>query len=72
MNFAEADPTATAIPMVKGSKSTATIAALEAMKRFEGPAKGMMFRRKEVTRMVRISNTGSSVERPETFVIGFR
>ncbi len=69
MNFAEAEPNATATPMVKGSTSMAAIAALEAMKRFDGPAKGMMFRRKDVTSMVRISKIGSSVERLETSVI---
>ena len=69
MNFAEAEPTATAVPMVKRSTSIAAIAALEAMKRFEGPAKGIMLRRKDVTRIVRISKRGSSLERPKSSVI---
>jgi hypothetical protein len=68
MNFAEAEPNATTVPMVNGSTSMAAIAAFDAMKRFDGPAKGIMFKRKDVTRMLRTSKIGSSQERLETFV----
>lgn len=54
MNLAEAEPRATRKPMVMGSTST-RIAVLEAIRRLDGPAKGMMFRAKESPRMVRIS-----------------
>jgi hypothetical protein len=36
-------------------------AALEAMNRFDGPAKGIMFSRKEVTRMPRVSKIDTSL-----------
>jgi hypothetical protein len=41
------------------------MAIVEAMKRLEGPAKGIMFRRKEVSRIPRISNTDPSFKHPE-------
>jgi hypothetical protein len=47
--------------MVKGSALATRRAALEAMNRFDGPAKGMMFSRKEVTRMPRISKIDASL-----------
>ncbi len=49
MNFAKVEPNATSKPMVNGSAST-SMAAFDAIKRFEGPAKGMIFSRKEVNR----------------------
>jgi len=64
MNFAEADPNATANPIVKGS-ALVTTAAFEAMKRFDGPAKGIMLSRKDVVRMVRTSRMYSSRVRLE-------
>ena len=47
--MAEAEPRATRKPIVKGSELTSK-AAFEAIKRFDGPVKGIMFRRKEVSR----------------------
>lgn len=67
MNFAEADPNATTNPIVKGS-TFVTAAALEAMKRFDGPAKGIMLSRKDVVRIVRTSRMYSSPVRLEPFV----
>jgi hypothetical protein len=67
MNFAEADPNATANPIVNGS-ALVTAAAFEAMKRFDGPAKGIMLSRKDVVRMVRTSRMYSSPVRLEPFV----
>ena len=61
MNLAEAEPTATRNPMVKGSAPVTRRAAFEAMNRFDGPAKGIMFSRKEVTRMLRISKSDASL-----------
>jgi hypothetical protein len=60
MNLAEADPMATNNPIVNGSMLVILSAIFDAMKRFEGPANGIMFRRKEVKRIPRISNTDPS------------
>src|SRR4030042_4062826 len=60
MNLADADPMATNNPIVNGSTLVILIAILDAIKRFEGPAKGIMFRRKEVRRIPRISSTDPS------------
>ena len=65
MNLAEAEPRATRKPMVMGSTST-NIAALEAIRRLDGPAKGMMFRAKENPRMPRISKRPVSLEFPRS------
>lgn len=54
MNFAAAEPKATRNPIVKGSESMSK-AALDAMRRFDGPAKGMRFRIKEEARRLRSS-----------------
>jgi len=61
MNLAEAEPKAMRNPMVKGSALATRRAAFEAMNRFDGPAKGMMFSRKEVSRMPRISKSDGSL-----------
>jgi hypothetical protein len=67
MNLAEAEPNATKKPMVKGSTST-IIAVLEAMKRLDGPAKGIMLKAKETPRMLRISRSVVSLGPLEAFV----
>lgn len=61
MNLADAEPEATRNPMVKGSALATRRAALEAMNRFDGPANGMIFNRKEVARMPRISKSDASL-----------
>ena len=66
MNFAVAAPKATTKPMLTGS-AVPTNAALEAMKRLDGPAKGMRFNPKEVSRIVRSSMSKSKPVVP-TFV----
>ena len=54
MNFATVEPKATRRPIVSGSASK-IIAAFDAIRRFEGPAKGIMFRINEVSRMLQSS-----------------
>ena len=54
MNFAEAEPKATSKPIVTGSASTIK-AEFEAIRRFDGPAKGMRFKTNEVSRIPRSS-----------------
>jgi hypothetical protein len=54
MLFAKAEPKATRNPTatsVAGSASTMLKAAVEAMKRFEGPAKGIRLSPKELNKM---------------------
>ncbi len=65
MLFANAAPKATKVPManrVVGSVVLRSNAAFEAMKRFEGPAKGIRLKPKEVSR-TRISSTIGAISR---------
>lgn len=59
MSLAETEPKATRKPMVNGSVSTAN-AAVEAIRRFDGPANGMRFRAKEVSRTPKRSAMGAN------------
>ena len=67
MLFANAAPTATRKPMatkVVGSVELRTNAAFEAMKRFEGPANGIMLSPKEVSR----TNISSMIDAIQRFL----
>lgn len=60
MNFAVAEPTATRKPIPKGS--TALInAALEAISKLDGPAKGIRFSAKELAKIARSSNSEANI-----------
>jgi hypothetical protein len=63
MNLAVAEPNATKKPTVKISASTHN-AALEAMNKFEGPAKGMRFKANENARIPSSSNKPANSAAP--------
>jgi hypothetical protein len=54
MDFAKAEPEATRKPIVKRSAFTIK-AAFEAISMLDGPMKGIMFKKKDVTRMPKSS-----------------
>lgn len=63
MSLAEAEPNATRKPSVKASEST-SMAALLAISRFEGPAKGIRFSKKEVSRTPNSSKREANSPQP--------
>ena len=60
MSLAEVEPNATRRPRVKASEPT-SMAALEAMSRFEGPANGIRFSKKEVSRTPKSSKIDANL-----------
>ena len=68
MNLAVAAPTATKKPMLTGS-AVPSSAALEAIRRLDGPAKGMRFKANEVARIVRSSISKSKRAGPSSLVL---
>ena len=63
--MAHAEPKETRKPMVNGSASTSK-AAFDAIKRFEGPAKGIILRTKEVKRIPKSSYKPANLIGSET------
>lgn len=55
MSFAEVEPRATRLPMISGSVPVSS-EKFEPIRRFDGPANGIMFKKNEVNRMLSRSN----------------
>lgn len=60
MNFAEAAPKATSKPIVNGS-TCEFIAIVDAISRFDGPANGIKFRKKELDAMLKMSTKDANI-----------